>query len=343
VMARPPSQFYRLQKMVRRNKIVFISAAAVMVALLLGLGSSTWLFIQERKSRLEAERGRANEIKLRQHAQTREKIAQATAMIAQNQFDQADHLVSEISDSESVFDGASVFRLLGEQAATQGQWKRAADRFNLLWRADQMETKDNSSLDCTRCAVVLIELGDGQGYEQFRHDIIKRFDGTPDPLSAERAVKNCLLLPADEATLARLAPFAEIAAKSIKGRPSTAMSDSWRGSSVAIIEFRRGHWNEAIEWSQRSMSFGDKNSSREAMLHAILAMSYYHCGQPDEAQMELDKNREAVGNKFKNGISGIGFGDGKQGYWFDWMVNRILQKEAEELIEGQNSSPDSFR
>jgi serine/threonine protein kinase len=342
VMARPPSQFYRLQKLVRRNKILFIAAGAVLIALLLGLGSSTWLFIQERKSRIEAERGLLNAEKLRQHAQTREKIAQATAMIAQNQFDQADHVVSEISDPESVFDGASVFRLLGEQAATQGQLKRAAERFSLLWRADQVETKDNSSLDCTRYAVVLIELGDESGYEQFRRDVIKRFQGTPDPLSAERAVKNCLLLPTDDATLASLASFAEIAEKSIKGRPSSAMSDSWRGSSIAIIEYRRHHWSEAVEWSQRSLSFGDNNSSREAMLHAILAMSYYHSGQPDEAQIELDKSRVAVANKFKNGISGIGFGDGKQGYWFDWMVDRILQREAEALIEGQNSSADPF-
>jgi len=38
---------------------------------------------------------------------------------------------------------------------------------------------------------------------------------TTDPLVAERTVKNSLLLPADETTLAALVPLAEIAAKSI--------------------------------------------------------------------------------------------------------------------------------
>ena len=95
VVARPPSQFYRLQKTwVKRNKIIFIAVAAVIATLLMGLGSSTWLFIKERQSLLEAKRGLASEVKLRQHAQTREKIAQATGLIAQNLLDQADQVVS---------------------------------------------------------------------------------------------------------------------------------------------------------------------------------------------------------------------------------------------------------
>ena len=121
VIARPPGQFYRLQKLVRRHKVVFLAAVAVLLALLAGLGSSTYLFFKERESRLEAERGRANEVMLRHHAQTREKIAQATSYIAQNQFDRADQVVAEISDPAAVFDGAPIFRLLGEQAAVQGQ------------------------------------------------------------------------------------------------------------------------------------------------------------------------------------------------------------------------------
>ncbi len=42
IVARPPSAAYRFQKMVRRNKFAFAAAAAVLVALLLGLLASTW-------------------------------------------------------------------------------------------------------------------------------------------------------------------------------------------------------------------------------------------------------------------------------------------------------------
>ena len=42
VSASPPGQFYKLQKMVRRNKLACTAAACVMLALILGLAASLW-------------------------------------------------------------------------------------------------------------------------------------------------------------------------------------------------------------------------------------------------------------------------------------------------------------
>ena len=50
VSARPPSVAYRFQKAFRRNKLVFTAATAVAVAVLLGLGVSTWLDVRGPKS-----------------------------------------------------------------------------------------------------------------------------------------------------------------------------------------------------------------------------------------------------------------------------------------------------
>jgi len=50
VVARPPSSIYRFQKMVHRNKLVFAAASAVGLALVTGLGFSTWAFLRERKA-----------------------------------------------------------------------------------------------------------------------------------------------------------------------------------------------------------------------------------------------------------------------------------------------------
>jgi len=55
VTARPPSNVYRIQKMVRRNKLAFAAVSAVAVALLFGLGISSWLFLREKSARLRAE------------------------------------------------------------------------------------------------------------------------------------------------------------------------------------------------------------------------------------------------------------------------------------------------
>jgi serine/threonine protein kinase len=43
VTARPPSNLYRFQKLVRRNKLAFAAASAVAIALILGFGVSTWV------------------------------------------------------------------------------------------------------------------------------------------------------------------------------------------------------------------------------------------------------------------------------------------------------------
>ena len=55
VVARPPSNMYRFQKLVRRNKLVFAASGAVCAALILGLGLSVWFLIKEKQQRAIAE------------------------------------------------------------------------------------------------------------------------------------------------------------------------------------------------------------------------------------------------------------------------------------------------
>jgi eukaryotic-like serine/threonine-protein kinase len=55
VVARPPSKLYQFQKLARRHKGVFASVVLVLLALLLGLGTSTFLLAKERIERKRAE------------------------------------------------------------------------------------------------------------------------------------------------------------------------------------------------------------------------------------------------------------------------------------------------
>jgi serine/threonine protein kinase len=55
VVARPPSKLYKFQKLVRRNKLAFVAASAVIAALIIGLGVSTWMFFKEQQARQQAE------------------------------------------------------------------------------------------------------------------------------------------------------------------------------------------------------------------------------------------------------------------------------------------------
>ena len=49
VMARPPTNFYRLQKTIRRHRVVAAGAAAVLLALLAGLAATGFFYFQERE------------------------------------------------------------------------------------------------------------------------------------------------------------------------------------------------------------------------------------------------------------------------------------------------------
>jgi tetratricopeptide (TPR) repeat protein len=69
VVARPPSRLYELQKTVRRHKLGFAAAGAVVTALAIGLGLSTWLFVKEKAARQRAVAAEKTQSQLRQQAE----------------------------------------------------------------------------------------------------------------------------------------------------------------------------------------------------------------------------------------------------------------------------------
>jgi serine/threonine protein kinase/predicted Zn-dependent protease len=79
VVARPPSAAYRLQKLVRRNRLAFAAGSAVGLALVLGLGVSLWILARERRA---VQRAIAAEQAARLEATQREKVARFLGEIA---------------------------------------------------------------------------------------------------------------------------------------------------------------------------------------------------------------------------------------------------------------------
>jgi serine/threonine protein kinase len=79
VLARPPSRVYRLQKLVRRNKLAFAAATAVTLALAGGLSLTLWSLLQEKQARKRATAAEALQNQLRQQAQAGEGKARTEA------------------------------------------------------------------------------------------------------------------------------------------------------------------------------------------------------------------------------------------------------------------------
>ncbi len=156
VLARPPSRLYRLQKLVRRNKIVFVSISAVSGALILGLGTSVWMMVKEKEARQRAVAAEQEESRLRKEAESREKITQAAFLISQEKMTEADQLVDQVSTLQPSLEAEAVLRTLGEWHAIQGQWNLAAARLNALLQADQSDKSEMITSDLLLAGPVLI-------------------------------------------------------------------------------------------------------------------------------------------------------------------------------------------
>ena len=77
VVASPPNNFYRFQKLVRRNKLAFFAATSVTTALILGLGASSWMFLKERQAYRRARAAEETQSALRREAETGRMRAEA--------------------------------------------------------------------------------------------------------------------------------------------------------------------------------------------------------------------------------------------------------------------------
>jgi serine/threonine protein kinase len=331
IAARPPSRLYRFQKLVLRNRAVFVSAAAVSLALIAGFGTSTWLFFRERQARIEAQRGREAEAQLRRKAEAREIIPQAMSLIEQNQFKNADLLVGPLLSSDAADVGMEVFRPLGDWAAQQGNWRRAAAYYSVVVRLDQFEHAAVSSRDYTRYAVVLAELGERAAYETFCREPIKRFGNTSDPIIAERIVKNSLLLPSSPELLASLAPLASRIEQSIPTNILSAPYNDmipWRCLALALLNYRGGNYAEAASWSTLGLKIATgPYLARVASMQAVLAMANHHLSRETEARSELLKSQQEIAERFKTPFA---TGDDA----FDWFLARLLEREAAASVEG---------
>jgi len=222
VVARPPSRWYRLRKLVHRNRAVFAAGAAVAVALVIGLGASTWLFVREREARQEQAR-------LREQAERREKMTQAAMLVNQNQFAEADGLAGRVSAPPLSLEAVTAFRSLGTWHALNGRWRQAAERFTTLLKIDSVASWDTISGDFLSVGPTLIASDDLEGYERFRRGAVARVRGTTDPIVAERTVKVSLLLPADPSAMESLSPLAAVAENSfVRGGPGGVMRCSCR-------------------------------------------------------------------------------------------------------------------
>ena len=339
VVARPPSRMYRLQKLIRRNKVVFAATAVVAATLVAGLGISTWMFFRERESRREqahlreqAQQSEKRENELRQQAEAREKINQAAIFVSQEKFDQASRLLEEIKTPppKPSLDGVSAYRSVGEWLARQGRWTEAAERFSSLMAIDKLDKWDPVTLDYQAYGVLLIESGKREQYTDFCRTTVKLFAATTNGDAAGRILKSCLLLPPDDPLAEQMKPLGA-AAENFAASLDPKTTVGWATIPAALWRYRTGDYRKAAEWCRRDLEANENNtaSALYATERVILAMSCFRTGQTNEARLQLSRVHDQIEKKFNEDLAR---GDNGTGFWYDWLFARILLREASGLI-----------
>ena len=333
VSARPPSWLYRTQKTVRRNRVLFAAGAAVALALIAGTGTSTWLLFKERAAHhraLEAERQQA---RLRHEAESREKVTQATLLVNQERYAEADLLLRDLSALQPTVEGAAAVRALGEWHALEGRWKEAAEHFRTLVVLNELDGWDVNSLDSLRLGPALINCGDLAEYQKFRESVLAAYLRSPKP-ATDRVIKICMLAPLDEEMKRSLTPLAKLSEQQMSNAEANkdSFQAAWLALSMCLWEYRSGNYLRAEEWASHCLAYPDYNAPRMATAHAVLALAKKARGRLGDATIELTKGYQLIDNKTR---TPLGRGTPVQGFWFDWAFARIILREASSAPIGQ--------
>ncbi|MBN2162216.1 MAG: serine/threonine protein kinase [Pontiellaceae bacterium] len=197
VLARPPGWLYRFRKMIRRNRLVCGSVAAILLALVGGLSLSIVMF-------LKAEEARFNEMQLRIRAEVREKVTQAALALNQGELERAERLVRDIPAEVPSIEEAAVYRQLMKWHILRGEPEKAVRYSNSLLNVNQLNDRDTQSLDLLMCSAVLSAAGESYEYNEPALNVMDRLDpNMPAPVRA-RMVTAALLWPADDRIVRKL-------------------------------------------------------------------------------------------------------------------------------------------
>lgn len=326
VLVHPGSWSHSAGKFIRRNKGMFVGGALVALALVMGTGVSTLLFLREREAKQRALAAEHQQMKLREESEQREKLTQASLMISQGRYAEADKLAMEIPLEEPSLVAASVLRQLGEWHAYHDRWLEASARFLQLLMVNDYENADVSSLDFLEVGPCIVKAGDHDAYESFRDRVISRYDDAHRPF-VDRFIKISLLRPANGLLLRKLEPMVQygIERSGKEIQRGVYFEAAWHAMSIALFEYRSGNYSNSIQWCRSCLDTPDHNAPREVTAMALLALNFHKTASEGEALSMLDEARRLLE---RDRLPAHDRGTPVHGFWFDWVFAGIILDEA---------------
>jgi hypothetical protein len=136
----------------------------------------------------------------------------------------------------------------------------------------------------------------------------------------------------------QLDPLGKMLADSLESRdPKTndrSFYAAWRAIALALLEYRRGRFDDAIYWLEDCSRYPGQPLSCVAATHTLRSMVLVRLGKTDEASAELTLGRNMIDEQLKKGLQ---WSDNVSGSMAGWLHARILLREAISLraIPGQ--------
>lgn len=349
VLARPQSRLYLARKFIRRNQLTVGAVTGIVLSLLLGLGLAFSYYRRERDAREEqarlhkvAEAAHASELKRFAEARGWEEFAHVSLLLSEGKTQEADERLrlTPLSSIQLSPQSSSVLRSLGNWNALRGRWQQAADCFQMLVKADEINKGESlvQSIDLIAIGSALIESGRRSEFAEFQRWSVGRFGENATDLDVSRLFHSVLLIPSDQACLARMDRLKPILQNTEFRKDHVKEgwdreAAIWRAFGLAILEYRQGNFAEAKRWAEVAKAFHPARDYINAALDPIYAMAVFRLGDTATARNTLDGMRKRIQKAFAPDLPAAYEPLGEyQGYWWDWIIGRMLFREAESLI-----------
>lgn len=349
VTARPRSRTYLIGKFVRRNRLAVGAAAAIVVSLVAGMGAASAFYLRERRAKQEqsrlrevAEVAHISEQQRLAEAREWEDFAQVSILLSEGKTEEADAQLRKtpLSSIRLTQQSSSVLRSLANWNILRGRWEQGAECFMLLLKADDKNHADNlaDSSDLLATGAALVASGNVDDTVRFRDWALSRFGKADSILSIERVLHATLITPVDASYLGELESL-KVRLEATEFDPSQLKSGwpsesaLWRAFALALLEYRQGDYPRALEWVKRARDFKSNRDFINCNLDTIHAMICIRLGDLESAGADLDRTRNIFKKAFAPELPAAyePFG-AYQGYWWDWIIARILFREAEALM-----------
>ncbi len=261
--------------------------------------------------------------------------------------DQLNSLLAQSSGQVGPILTLQALKLRGDVRARMGKLQNAARDL------EQVLQNDPGDHDCwQQLALALAQTGDLATYRHRCKEMLRRFRGTTDPVTATQIAKSCLVMPSaldpEDVVLAERLADAAVALT------PPGQFFPWRGMTIGLAEYRRGEYARSIKIVDRIAPAVGEGAPAAAPWRAdiffISAMAHQQLKEIDQARSALEQGRElvraklpalgslrlaAAGALVANDRQLVGGSQDLGAAWWDVLFANMLMDEAGKCIESK--------